>query len=96
MLPQHILDEFARIPHDTPIKNKYYGVFNMILTQVCFADVNFIVIPQYPLAEAGVPPTIDFVVIYVVQVGGRPVFFLEIIPLSISAKFLAESTQTSK
>ena len=52
----------------------------MILSQLCFPDVGFFVIPHYPLPEASVPPsTIDFVT-YVVEVGHQPIFFLEIKP----------------
>jgi hypothetical protein len=81
MLPQHILDKFARIPHNCGalVGNTYYGVFNKILTKVCFRATKgpFTVCPQYPLLGAGVPTTIDSVV-YVVEVNDVPVFFLEI------------------
>ncbi|KAF8335582.1 hypothetical protein F5887DRAFT_609548 [Amanita rubescens] len=79
MLPQRILDQFARIPHNTTIENKYYGVFDKILNKVCFTDDTFTIEPQYPLPQVvGVP--INFVVTYVVQVNDLPIFFLEIKP----------------
>ncbi len=81
MLPQHILNEFARIPPTTNIENKYYGVFNKILSKVCFTDeVTFTIVPQYPYPFPQVVgvPTINFVVTYVVQVNDLPIFFLEI------------------
>ncbi|KAF8340793.1 hypothetical protein F5887DRAFT_1284249 [Amanita rubescens] len=75
MLPQYMLDRFARIPHDTPIDNKYYGVFNQILHIVCFPEHHFTVEPQYPFSDLGVE---DSVFTYVVDVNDLPVFFLEI------------------
>ena len=81
MLPQHILDKFARIPHNSaPIGNTYYGVFNKILTEVCFRATKgpFTVCPQYPLLGASVPTTTIDSVVYVVEVNVVPVFFLEI------------------
>ncbi|KAK2467705.1 hypothetical protein APHAL10511_000299 [Amanita phalloides] len=81
MLPQHILDQFARIPHNTTIENKYYGVFDKILNKVCFTDDAFTIEPQYALPQAvSVRPTIDFIVTYVVEVNDLPIFFLEIQP----------------
>lgn len=80
MLPQRILDQFARIPQNTPIENKYYGVFNQILNKVCFTDDTFTIEPQYPLPQAVGLPTIDFLVTYVVKVNDLPIFFLEIKP----------------
>jgi len=77
MLPQGVLDQFARIPHDTPIKNKYYGVYNKILSRVCFADDAFTILPQCPPPQTAGLPTIDFVITYVVQVNDLPIFFLE-------------------
>ena len=80
MLPQTILDQFARIPHNTVIENKYYGVFDKILNRLCFTDESFTIDPQYPLPQAVGLPTIDFLVTYVVEVNDIPVFFLEIKP----------------
>ncbi|KIL68730.1 hypothetical protein M378DRAFT_157840 [Amanita muscaria Koide BX008] len=80
MLPQRILDQFARIPHNTTIENKYYGVFDKILNKVCFTDDTFTIEPQYVLPQAVGVPTIDFVVTYVVEVNDLPIFFLEIKP----------------
>jgi hypothetical protein len=82
MLPQSILDQFARIPHHTTLKNKYYGVFNLILTRVAFTDTHFVIEPQYPLPQALGAPIINpnFIVTYVVEVNQQPVFFLEIKP----------------
>jgi len=48
-------------------------VFNRILNELCFTEDLFIVQPQYPFSQAGVPPTIDFVVDYVVEVNDLPV-----------------------
>ncbi|KAF8340791.1 hypothetical protein F5887DRAFT_888553 [Amanita rubescens] len=80
MLPQHILDQFNRLPRNPPIENKYYGTYNMILADVCFPEHHhFTVVPQYPLPQRGVP-TIDFVVTYLVQVNDQPVFFLKVKP----------------
>ncbi|KIL64215.1 hypothetical protein M378DRAFT_78634 [Amanita muscaria Koide BX008] len=77
-----VLDQFAGIPHNTTIKNKYYGVFNKILNKVCFTDDSFTIEPQYPLPQAVGAPTIDFVVTY--KVNDLPIFFLEIgLPLYI-------------
>ena len=78
MLPQRILDQFARIPHTTTIENKYYGVFDKILNKICFTDDTFTVQPQYPLPRDVGVPTIHFVVTYVVEVNNLPIFFLEI------------------
>ena len=75
MLPQYTLDRFARIPHDTPIDNKYYGVFYQILQAVCFSEHHFDVEPRYPFPDLGV---VDSVFTYVVEVNDLPVFFLEI------------------
>lgn len=82
MLPQRILDRFARIPRDTPIENEYYGVFNKILAEVCFADEAFTVVPQYyPLLQAAGSPTADRIITFVVELNYQPIFFLEIKPL---------------
>lgn len=82
MLPQHILDRFARIPHDTPIDNEYYGVFSRILHHVCFPEHHFTIEPRYPFPDLGV---IDSVFTYVVGVNDLLVFFLEIkTPLHIN------------
>ncbi|KIJ15417.1 hypothetical protein PAXINDRAFT_77441 [Paxillus involutus ATCC 200175] len=80
MLPQFILDQFARIPHDTLFDNDYYGVFNNILTKVCFPDDVFTVHPCYPLPHAVEEPPIDLdsVAPYVVKVNNQPIFFLDI------------------
>ena len=78
MLPQHILDHFARIPHNTPIKNHYYGVFNRIFTELCFTEDLFIVEPQYPIPRADEHPPLDFIIDYVVEVNDLPVLFLDI------------------
>ncbi|KAF8326414.1 hypothetical protein F5887DRAFT_1289043 [Amanita rubescens] len=75
MLPQYMLDQFARIPNDTPIDNKYYGVFYQILHTVCFPEHHFDVEPRYPFPDLGV---VDSVFTYVVEVNDLPVFFLEI------------------
>jgi hypothetical protein len=88
MLPQCILDRFARIPPNTIVENEYYGVYDKILNKVSFTDEIFTIEPQYILPQAvGLPPndfvgvpTIDFVVTYVVEVNDRPIFFLEIKP----------------
>jgi hypothetical protein len=82
MWPQYILDNFARIPANTTIENKFYGVYNMILDRECFNTPQFAVEPQYALPNAQTPgvPTVDFVVTYVVEVNDGPVFFLEIKP----------------
>jgi hypothetical protein len=70
MLSQRILDMFARIPPDTTIENKYYGVYDKLLNGVFDTSAtDYIVEPQYALPEAfQVPgvPSVDFVVIYVV------------------------------
>ncbi|KIM72899.1 hypothetical protein PILCRDRAFT_81537 [Piloderma croceum F 1598] len=83
MLPQPILNQFARIPLNTTIENKYYGVFNKILDRTFNATSDtFTIQPQYPLPQAqtyGVP-SIDFVVTYVVAMDEKPIFFLEIKP----------------
>jgi len=53
MLPQNILDQFARIPLDTTIENKYYGVYNKILDRTFNASGDtFTVQPQYALPQA--------------------------------------------
>jgi len=75
---------FARIPPDTTIENKYYGVYDKLLNGVFdTSDTDYIVEPQYALPEAfqapGVP-SVDFVVTYVVALDEKPVFFLEIKP----------------
>lgn len=75
MLPQYVLDRFARIPHDTPIDNKYYGVFYQILQTVCFPEHHFTVEPRYPFSDLGV---MDSVLTYVVEVNDLPIFLLEI------------------
>ena len=81
MLPQHILEQLSRIPHHTPIKNKYYEAFNNILNKVCFIDDAFTVVPEYPLPQD--VPFIDLTITYVVEVKNLPIFFLEImLPLS--------------
>ncbi|KIL57281.1 hypothetical protein M378DRAFT_171952, partial [Amanita muscaria Koide BX008] len=83
MLPPSILDYFARIPLNTTIENKYYGVYNKILDRTFNSTRDtFTIQPQYPLPQAqthGVPSA-DFVVTYVVAMDERPVFFLEIKP----------------
>ena len=99
MLPQNILDQFARIPHNTTIENKYYGVFDKILNRVCFTEDTFSIQPQYPLPEFGQAavgvPAVDFVVTYVVEVDDLPIFFLEIKPLlhtnNISSRVSADT-----
>ena len=81
MLPQHVLDEFAHIPHDTTLEDDYFGVFNQILSRVCFAGGPFITHPFYflPLVVHGTLETGPFqVVTYVVRVKNQPIFFLEI------------------
>jgi hypothetical protein len=79
MLPPRLLDQLVRIPHNTTIENKYYGVFNKILNKVCFTDDSFTVEPQYPLPAHNMP-AIDFVV----EVNDLPIFFLEInLPLHL-------------
>lgn len=45
LVPHSILDQFARIPHHTTLKNRYYGVFNAILTKVTFTDPHFFIEP---------------------------------------------------
>ena len=82
MWPQYILDHFARIPDNTTIENKYYGVYNTILDRECFNTAQFTVQPQYALPNAQTPgiPPVDFLVTYVVEVNDLPVFFLEIKP----------------
>jgi len=66
----------------------YYGVYNTILARV-FTKVIFTIMPYYPLLEleAGVPPTVDSVVTFVVGLGMElPIFFLEIkSPLDIGS-----------
>jgi hypothetical protein len=84
MLPQLILDMFARIPANTTIENKYYGVYCKLLS-IVFDTVTskYTVEPQYPLPEAFQAPSVpsvDFVVTYVIALDERPVFFLEIKP----------------
>jgi hypothetical protein len=78
MLPQRILDQFARIPHKTTIENQYYGVFDKILNKVCFTDDTFTIEPQYTgtLPQAA----IDFVITYVVEMNDLPISFLDINP----------------
>ena len=62
MLPQHILDRFARIPHDTPTDNDYYGVLNKILSsKLCFGEAAFTIEPRYP-PDAGVNSVFTYVV----------------------------------
>ncbi|KAF8218671.1 hypothetical protein L208DRAFT_1419637 [Tricholoma matsutake] len=83
MLSPPILDQFARIPLNTTIENKYYGVYNKILDRTFNATSDtFTIQPQYPLPQAqtyGVP-SVDFVVTYVVAMDEKPIFFLEIKP----------------
>ncbi|KIJ15416.1 hypothetical protein PAXINDRAFT_77505 [Paxillus involutus ATCC 200175] len=80
MLPQRILDGFARIPHDPFYDNDYYGEFNDILTKVCFLDDAFSVHPYYLLPHAvnEFPIDPELIVPYVVKVNNQPIFFLDI------------------
>lgn len=80
--PQRILDRFARIPHNTTIVSKYYGVYNLILCRETFASNEYVTEPQYALPSAQGPgvPTADSIVSFVVTVSDLPVFFLEIKP----------------
>ncbi|KAK0462454.1 uncharacterized protein EV420DRAFT_1188012 [Desarmillaria tabescens] len=82
MWTQRILSRFAHIPDDTAIENKYYGVYNAILTDECFTESIFFVEPQYalPIAQTGGVGAIDFVVTFVVEVDDIPVLVLEIKP----------------
>jgi hypothetical protein len=81
MLPQDILEQFTRIPPDTPFDNKYFGVYNKILNR-CFFEQNFTVEPQYLLPPAVDVPPIDFVLTthFEFQRKDVPLFFLEIRP----------------
>ncbi|KIJ15413.1 hypothetical protein PAXINDRAFT_44540, partial [Paxillus involutus ATCC 200175] len=59
----------------------YYGVFNNILTKVCFPDNAFTVHPYYLVPPTSIDgPTIDFVVTHVGEAQNPPIFFLEIKP----------------
>jgi hypothetical protein len=95
MLPQPILNQFARIPLNTIIENKYSGVFNKILDRRFNATSNtFTIQPQYPLPQAqtyGVF-SIGFVVTYVVAMDEKLIFFLESL-LVMSATYRAELLQ---
>ncbi|KAF8516328.1 hypothetical protein BU17DRAFT_92897 [Hysterangium stoloniferum] len=77
-----ILARFQRLPDDTTIENKFYGVYNTILTQECFTEDIFTVEPQYalPRAQVGGIGAINFVVSFVVEVEDAPVLFVEIKP----------------
>ena len=81
MLPQHILVQSARIPLNTTIQNKYYGVFNKILDRTFNATSDiFSIQPHYLLPQAQTyngETSINFVVTYVVAMDERPIFFLE-------------------
>ncbi|KAK0225305.1 hypothetical protein IW262DRAFT_675191 [Armillaria fumosa] len=82
MWTQRILSRFARIPNDTTIENKYYGVYNAVLTDECFTESIFFVEPQYalPVAQIGGASDIDFVVTFIVEVDEIHVLFLDIKP----------------
>ncbi|KAK0465795.1 hypothetical protein IW261DRAFT_1124725 [Armillaria novae-zelandiae] len=96
-----VLSRFARIPNDPSIKNKYYGVYNAILTDECFTEGIFFVEPQYalPVAQIGDVGAIDFVITFVVEVDDIPVPSLEIKPPTylrlVSAKAEADSQMRS-
>lgn len=104
MLPQRILDMFARIPPGTTIENKYYGAYDKLLNGVFDTSAtDYIVEPQYALPEAfqapGVP-SVDFVVTYVVALDEQPVFFLEIKPPGhinfVSTRIAADAQMRSR
>jgi len=71
MLPQRILDKFARIAPDTTVENKYYGAYDKTLNGL-FDTLNvngndsaeeYIVEPQYtPTCEERGIPAINFVI----------------------------------
>jgi hypothetical protein len=83
MLPQHLLDMFTRIPPDTTIENKYFGVYNKLLNGV-FDTHDFFVKPLFALPGAFQGPehvpSADHIVTYVVTLNNKPIFFLEIKP----------------
>ncbi|KAK0460357.1 hypothetical protein IW261DRAFT_1370605 [Armillaria novae-zelandiae] len=102
MWTQRILGRFARIPDDTTIENKYYGVYNAILADECFTEDIFFVEPQYvlPVAQTGGVGAIDYVITFVVEVDDIPVLFLEIKPPThlrhISARVEADNQIRSR
>jgi hypothetical protein len=86
MLPQHILNMFARIPPDTTIENKCYGVYNKLHNGI-FEKLDYTIEPQYALpgafqvqASSLSVTTISRFVAFVITFNEHPILFLEIMP----------------
>ncbi|KAH9058925.1 hypothetical protein EDB83DRAFT_1012249 [Lactarius deliciosus] len=81
--PAHIVAKSSRLLDTETIENKFYGLYNTILSE-CFPSTQFTVTPQYATAGAqtGGPGPIDFVIAYVIESLDldSPVFFVEIKP----------------
>ena len=80
--PAHIVAKSSRVLDAETIENKFYGLYNSILTE-CFPSTQFTVTPQYVTegAQTGGSGTIGFTIAYVVELLDLgPIFFIEIRP----------------
>jgi len=81
--PAYIVARSSRLLDTETIENKFYGLYNTILTE-CFPPTHFMVTPQYPTADAvtGGIGAINFAITYVIESLDldTPILFIEIKP----------------
>jgi hypothetical protein len=81
--PAHIVAKSSRLLDTETIENKFYGLYNSILTE-CFPSTRFTVTPQYTTAEAttGGTGAIGFAITFVIEPLDleSPVFFIQVKP----------------
>ncbi|KAI0283106.1 hypothetical protein BGY98DRAFT_1113027 [Russula aff. rugulosa BPL654] len=78
--PAHIVAKSSRLLDTETIENKFYGLYNSILTECeCFPSTRFTVTPQYATAEAMTGVSRSPFVIEPLDLES-PVFFVEVKP----------------
>lgn len=81
MWPQYIINKSNRLPDTETIENRFYGLYDDILTE-CFPRDQFSLFPQYatPQMRPRSAESIDFMITYVVEANDSPIFFIEVKP----------------